>query len=100
MMKLTSFIIKFAPIGILGIVTGVVADQASDKAKLVSMMQHLGVYMLTVLGGLAFHIFITLPLLLKFVGKVNPFLHFKAMSLPFDNCIFNFFFICNFAVNY
>jgi Na+/H+-dicarboxylate symporter len=82
MMKLTSFIIMFAPIGILGIVTGVVADQASDKAKLVSMMQHLGVYMLTVLGGLAFHIFITLPLLLKFVGKVNPFLHFKAMSLP------------------
>ena len=82
MMKLTSFIIKFAPLGILGIVTGVVADQAADKSKLVSMIQHLGIYMVTVLAGLSIHFFITLPLILKFVGKVNPFLHFKAMSLP------------------
>ena len=82
MMKLTSFIIKFAPLGILGIVTGVVADQAADKSKLVSMIQHLGIYMVTVLAGLSIHFFITLPLILKFFGKVNPFLHFKAMSLP------------------
>lgn len=82
MMKLTSFIIKFAPIGILGIVTGVVADQAADKSRLVNMFQHLGIYMLTVLGGLAIHFFITLPLILKLIGKVNPFNHFKAMSLP------------------
>ena len=82
MMKLTSFIIKFAPLGILGIVTGVVADQAADKSKLVSMIQHLGIYMITVLVGLAIHFFLTLPLILKFVGKANPFLHYKAMSLP------------------
>lgn len=82
MMKLTSFIIKFAPLGILGIVTGIVADQAADKSKLISMMQHLGIYMITVLSGLAIHMFITLPLIIKFVGRVNPFLHFKAMSVP------------------
>lgn len=82
MMRLTSFIILFAPIGIFGIVTGIVADQAADKTKLISMVQHLGVYMITVLSGLAIHIFLSLPLLLKFVGKVNPFLHFRAMSLP------------------
>ncbi len=82
MMKLTSFIILFAPIGIFGIVAGIVADQAADKTKLVSMVQHLGVYMLTVLVGLTIHMFITLPLLLKLIGKVNPYLHFRAMSLP------------------
>ena len=82
MMKLTSFIIKFAPLGILGIVTGVVADQASDKAKLISMAQHLGVYFVTVLIGLIIHTFISLPLIIRFFGKVNPILHFKAMSLP------------------
>lgn len=82
MMKLTSFIIKFAPLGILGIVAGVVADQAADKSKLLSMVQHLGMYMLTVLSGLAFHGMITLPLILKFLAKSDPFLHFKAMSLP------------------
>lgn len=82
MMKLTSFIILFAPIGIFGIVAGIVSDQASDKTKLVSMVQHLGIYMLTVLSGLAIHMFITLPLLLKLIGKVNPYLHYRAMSLP------------------
>ncbi|MCJ7553217.1 MAG: dicarboxylate/amino acid:cation symporter [Ignavibacteriaceae bacterium] len=82
MMKLTSFIIKFAPIGILGIVTGVVADQAADKSKLLNMVEHLGIYMLTVLGGLTFHAFVTLPLILKFIAKVHPFEHLKAMSLP------------------
>lgn len=82
MMKLTSFIVKFAPIGILGIVTGVVADQAEDKSKLLSMVEHLGIYMLTVISGLAFHGMITLPLILKLFAKVDPFLHFKAMSLP------------------
>lgn len=81
MMKLTSFIIKFAPLGILGIVTGVVADQASDRVKLISMAQHLGVYFVTVLIGLIFHTFISLPLIMKIFGKVNPILHFKAMSL-------------------
>jgi proton glutamate symport protein len=82
MMKLTSFIIKFAPLGILGIVAGVVADQAADKSKLLSMIEHLGMYMLTVISGLIFHAFITLPLILKFLAKADPFLHFKAMSLP------------------
>jgi len=82
MMKLTSFIIKFAPLGILGIVTGVVADQASDRAKLISMAQHLGVYFITVAIGLSIHTFISLPIIIKVLGKVNPILHFKAMSLP------------------
>ena len=82
MMKLTSFIIKFAPLGILGIVTGVVADQASDSAKLISMAQHLGVYFITVAIGLSIHTFISLPIIIKVLGKVNPILHFKAMSLP------------------
>jgi proton glutamate symport protein len=82
MMKMTSLIIMFAPLGILGIVTGVVANQAADQAKLLNMFQHLGIYMLTVLGGLAFHFFVTLPLILKLIGKVNPFNHYKSMSIP------------------
>jgi proton glutamate symport protein len=82
MMKMTSFIIMFAPLGILGIVTGVVADQAADKAKLLDIFQHLGIYMLTVLAGLAFHFFVTLPFVVKFIGKASPFKHYKAMSLP------------------
>jgi Na+/H+-dicarboxylate symporter len=82
MMKLTSFVIKFAPIGIFGIVVGVVAEQAGDAAALWNIVQRLGLYMLSVLLGLAFHAFVTLPLLLRFIGKANPLEHFKALTTP------------------
>ena len=82
MMKITSFIIKFTPIGIFGIVASVVAEQAGDKKALLDISQRLGVYMLAVLGGLAFHSMFTLPLLLRLFGRANPWLHFKAMTTP------------------
>ncbi|MEJ2194565.1 MAG: dicarboxylate/amino acid:cation symporter [Ignavibacteriaceae bacterium] len=79
MMKITHFIIKFTPLGILGIVAGVVAEQTNN---LVSLINSLGLYMSAVLLGLIFHAFITLPLIIKLVAKVNPLLHTKAMSAP------------------
>ncbi len=82
MMKITSFIIKFAPLGIFGIVAGVVAEQAGDKEALLGIVQRLGLYMSSVLLGLIFHAFITLPLILKLYGKVSPWKHFKAMTTP------------------
>ncbi len=78
MMKITSFIIKFTPLGIFGIVAGVIAEQKD----LLDMVQRLGIYMLAVLLGLAIHSTITLPLLLRVFGKANPWLHFKAMTTP------------------
>jgi proton glutamate symport protein len=82
MMKITSFIIKFTPLGIFGIVAGVVAEQAADKDALLGILERLGLYMAAVLSGLAFHAFITLPLILRFFGKVNPWLLFKAVTTP------------------
>ena len=78
MMKLTMFIIAFAPLGIFGIVARVVAQQ-EDMMSLVSSM---GQYMFCVLAALFVHAFITLPALLKFLGKVNPIKHIKAMTTP------------------
>jgi len=82
MMKITLFIIKFAPLGILGIVAGIVAEQAGNTETLIDMVGRLGVYMLSVLLALAIHAVITLPLILKFIGKVDPWKHFKAMTTP------------------
>lgn len=79
MMKLTHFIIKFTPLGILGIVAGVVAEQADN---LMSLIGSLGLYMAAVLLGLIIHAFITLPLIIRFVAKVNPRFHARAMSAP------------------
>ena len=79
MMKLTHFVIIFTPLGILGIVAGVVADQADN---ILSLMGSLGMYMASVLLGLMFHAFVTLPLIIKFVARVKPSKHFKAMTAP------------------
>jgi proton glutamate symport protein len=82
MMKITSFVIKFTPLGIFGIVAAVVAEQAGDRQALLDITQRLGMYMAAVLCGLFFHAFITLPLLLRLIGKVNPYKHFQAMTTP------------------
>ena len=78
MMKITSFVIKFTPLGIFGIVSVVVAEQKD----ILDVAQRLGIYMLAVLLGLFIHAFITLPLLLRFIGRANPYKHFKAMTTP------------------
>jgi len=77
MMKLTMFIIKFTPIGIFGIVAKVIAENLDNLQELATGM---GKYMLAVLLALSFHFFVTLPLLLKYVGKVKPWKHLRIMG--------------------
>ncbi len=81
-MKITMVIIKFTPLGILGIVAKVVAEQASDTEALIAVGGRLGLYMITVILALGVHFWITLPLILKFIGHANPVAHFKAMRTP------------------
>ncbi|MFC2115735.1 dicarboxylate/amino acid:cation symporter [Bacteroidota bacterium] len=78
MMKITLFVIKFTPLGIFGIVARVVADQ-EDLGNLVTRM---GLYMGTVILALAIHFLITLPLIVKLIGKAKPFKHLRNMSTP------------------
>jgi Na+/H+-dicarboxylate symporter len=78
MMQITLFVIKFTPFGVFGIVAKVVADQ-DDLANLGARM---GLYMGTVILALMVHFLLTLPLLVKLVGKSKPFLHLANMSTP------------------
>jgi Na+/H+-dicarboxylate symporter len=79
MMKVTAFVIKFAPLGILGIVAGVVADQADN---LLDLAASLGIYMITVILALVIHSMITLPMIVRFIANSNPWKHFKAVTTP------------------
>jgi len=79
MMKLTHFIIRFTPLGILGIVVAVVTEQ---RENLGAVLGSLSKYFVTVLIGLIIHATITLPLIIRSVGKVNPWKHFQAMTTP------------------
>lgn len=82
MMLITNFIIQFTPLGVFSLVAVTVAEQAGDTAALITIAQRLGLYGLTVILGLAVHFAISLPLLLKLVGKVKPLNQFNAMSVP------------------
>ena len=73
MMKMVSFIIWSAPFGVFGIITGIVATSGF------SAFRSLGFYFIIVLAGLAIHMFITLPILLRILGGVNPLKHFRGM---------------------
>jgi len=81
MMKITMFIIKFTPLGIFGIVSKVVADQAS-RGNMGDLISGLGLYMLTVILALVTHAFLTLPALMKFIAKINPLKHARNMATP------------------
>jgi len=78
MMKITEFVIKFTPYGVFGIV----AFQVAQQKDLMEVAGRLGLYMVAVILALIIHSCITLPLILKFIGKINPFSHIKAMSTP------------------
>lgn len=73
MMKLTLFVIWTAPIGVFGIVAIIVAETGFDA------FVPLGKYFLIVLAGLSIHFFVTLPLILRFVGKTKPGVHYRGM---------------------
>jgi proton glutamate symport protein len=81
-MKITLFIIKFTPLGIFSISAKVIAQQILAGNEVSEVISRLGIYFITVLLGLVVHSMFTLPLLVRFLGRVNPFKHMKNMATP------------------
>ncbi len=76
MMKLTSGLIIFLPIGVFGLIARLVGETGFSSFKA------LGLYILTLATGLTFHLFVTLPLLLVVLGRIRPRIHFRNMAEP------------------
>ena len=72
-MKIVMLIIYFAPIGILALIGGIVAEHRESVDKLIAA---LGLYALTVIIGLLVHATVVLPAILKLFGKKNPWRYF------------------------
>lgn len=79
-LKITMFVIKFAPYGVFAIVFNMVGTQAGDPVKLMNVLKSLGMFVLIVWGGCLTQMFIVLPLILRYIGKVNPWQHMSKMS--------------------
>lgn len=74
MMRMTMFIIRFAPIGVLGFMIYAAAGKGLDVFKA------LGWYAVTVAVGLTIHAFVTLPVLMYLLARRSPWEYAKAMS--------------------
>jgi Na+/H+-dicarboxylate symporter len=74
MMKITDLVMQFAPVGVFALVAKVIATTGF------AAFQPLMAFFFTVLGALAFHFLITLPLLLRLLAGVNPLRHYQAMA--------------------
>jgi len=74
MLLITGLVMRFAPIGVFGLVAKVMATIGLDAFRQVAW------FFVTVLLALGLHRFGVLPLLLRFVGRVSPLLHFRAMT--------------------
>lgn len=74
MMRITHLVMRFLPIGVFGLVAKVVADTGLNAIASVAM------FFLTVIVALSIYACVVLPLLLTFVARVNPVLHFRAIA--------------------
>jgi DAACS family dicarboxylate/amino acid:cation (Na+ or H+) symporter len=75
MMLITQWVMKFAPIGVFGLVAASIAKTGFDQ------FENLALFFLTVTLALGVHLFVVMPILLKTIGKVqNPWLHYQAMA--------------------
>lgn len=72
--NITHYIMKVLPLGVFCLVAKVFAETGLASLRTV------GLFFFTVLLGLAIFVLIALPLLLKFVARVNPWNQFRAMA--------------------
>lgn len=74
MMRITDLVMRFAPLGVFALVARTVMDTG------LAALAPLALFVLTVVLALAVHFLVVLPLLLYFIGGVNPLRHYQAMG--------------------
>ena len=73
MLTMAEWIIKLTPIGVFSLISYVIADQG------IEVILGLWKYMLMVIAVLLIHGTVTLPLLLKLIGRTNPYTYLSAI---------------------
>ena len=73
MMQMTEWVMLFAPIGVFALVAKVLMASGLEAFR------PLAVFFVTVLLALAIHLLLVMPSVLRFIARVNPVAHFRAM---------------------
>ncbi|MDX1352886.1 MAG: dicarboxylate/amino acid:cation symporter [Thiomicrorhabdus sp.] len=75
MMLITEWVMKFAPLGVFGLVAASVAKTGFDQ------FGNLALFFMTVVAALAIHFLVVMPIILRVFGGIkNPWLHYQAMA--------------------
>jgi proton glutamate symport protein len=74
MMGITGLVMRFAPLGVFALVAKMVSTAGLEAFR------PLLVFFFTVLAGLALHMFVVLPLIVRVLGRASPLRHFRAMT--------------------
>jgi Na+/H+-dicarboxylate symporter len=80
MIKITFLIIRFAPIGLFGVVSSMVGAQAGNPAALKIMFTSLGIYSAIIAGGCLIQGLGILPAIFILFTRKNPFTFMKQMG--------------------
>lgn len=73
MTLITTWIMKFTPVAVFCLVVPTVAEAG------IEVLRNVVPYLLTVVGALAVHLFIILPLATRFLAGLSPRVHFRNM---------------------
>ncbi len=74
--KITMFVILFAPLGVFGLMAKIVAEQE----QFFSLVANMSMFAVSVIAAILVHSLVFLPLLTRLIGRVNPYKHFQNMS--------------------
>jgi Na+/H+-dicarboxylate symporter len=73
MMMMTHFVMKFAPLGVFALVAKVIMVSGIEA------FEPLAMFFVTVILALGVHLLLFLPAVLRYLARVSPVKHFKAM---------------------
>ncbi|MFP1678968.1 dicarboxylate/amino acid:cation symporter [Alloalcanivorax sp. C16-2] len=73
-LRITMVIIRFAPLGVFGLIAATVTRTGLDA------VEPLALFFITVLLALGLHMFVVMPLLIRFLAKRSPWRHLQAMT--------------------
>lgn len=80
LMNITQLVIRIAPIGVFGLIAAQIGDIEGGAGQLLRLGGSLGIYTVTVVSGLAFHMLVTLSVFLL-LFRLRPIAHLRKMFL-------------------
>ena len=80
LMKITELVIKLAPLGVFGLIAAQIGEIEGGPGALLRLGGSLGLYTVTVISGLGFHMLVTMSVILV-LFRLRPAAHLRKMFL-------------------